>query len=119
MSPVNRQDVLSIVESARNTIMARMVTKQDISATTDAIRTLTNLHQQNLQLLKQSEYQQSQLSRRIVALEARLVNLEGELRNTQQMLVRYADQPPKQIVVPVQPQTEQAGATQYTYRPAT
>lgn len=118
MSPVNRQDVQNIVEIARNRIMERMVTKQDISAITDAIRNISNLHLQSQQLLKQSEYQQSQLSRRVVALEARLINLEAELRNTQQAMLRVAEQP-QRIVVPAQPQTESQPTTEYVYRPST
>lgn len=113
---VNRQDVQNIVEVARNRIMSNMVTKQDISAITDSIRTLNNLQTQSMQLLKQSEYQQSQLSRRVVALEARLINLEAELRNTHQTMTRVVDQP-QRIVVPAQPNTEGQPTTEYVYRP--
>ncbi len=116
MGPANRQDVQNIVEVARNRIMERMVTKQDISVIADTIRTLNNLHQQSQQLLKQSEYQQSQLSRRVVALEARLINLEAELRNTQQTVVHHATKP-QRIVVPAQPQTDGQPTVEYVYRP--
>ncbi len=118
MGPVSRQDVQNIVEVARNRIMERAVTKQDITTLTDTIRNLTNLHQQSQQMLKQSEYQRLQLSRQVVAAEARLANLENEVRTTQAMINRLAGQRPQHIIMPVPvPQGQDNQPTQYSYRP--
>lgn len=116
MGPVTRQDVQNIVEVARNRIMERAVTKQDLTTLTDTIRTLTALHQQSQQMLKQSEYQRLQLSRQVVAAEARLANLDSEIKNTQAMISRLAGQRPQQIILPVQ-QTGDTQPSQYSYRP--
>lgn len=120
MGPVTRQDIQNIVEVNRNRILERVATKQDIAVLTDSIRQLTSMHQQSQQLLKQSEYQRLQLSRRAVAVEARLINVENELRSTQSMMSRMAGQKPQPIIIPAQaPQNtgERAVPPEYLYRP--
>lgn len=116
MGPANRQDVQNIVEVARNRIMERAVTKQDLSVLSDAIRNLTNLHMQSQQLLKQSEYQRLQLTRRAVALEARIASFENEIRSMQSAMYKMAEQRPQQIVMPA-PAEQTEPTTQYAYRP--
>lgn len=122
MNPVNRQDVQNIVEVAKNRIMDRMVTKQDIVALTDTVKNLAALHQQSQQIVKQSEYQQSQLSRRIVSLEAKISGLENDTRVMAATVARSMEQrQPQQIIMPVQTQADEKAmrqAAQYVYRPA-
>lgn len=120
MQPVNRQDVINIVETARNRIMERMVTKQDLTVLSDTIKNLTLLHQQSQQLLKQSEYQRSQLTRRVVALETRLASFENEVRVFAGEVVRAVEHKSQQVVVPAQPQPDQQPqpGVQYAYRPS-
>lgn len=119
MGPVNRQDVQNIVEIARNRIMERAVTKQDMAVMMESIRNLTNMHQQSQQILKQGEYQRSQLTRRAVALETRLGTVENELKTVQYLLGKLAEQKPQQIIMPVRP--EQPATPEptpdYAYRP--
>ena len=120
MNPASRQDVQNIVEVARNRIMERAVTKQDLAALTEAVKAVSNMHQQSQLFIKQAEYQRSQQSRRTVALETRLVAMENELRSIQAQLARIAEQRPQQIIMPVRP-AEQAPAEpaqQYAYRPS-
>lgn len=117
MGPANRQDVQNIVNIAQNRIMDRAATKQDMVTLTDTIRMLTNLNQQTQQMLKQADYQRSQQTRRVVALEARLQNVETELRNTQFAIGRMVEQTPQQVVMPVQTDQQVPAATQqYVYK---
>lgn len=121
MGPVTKQDVLSIVEMSRNRIFERVATKQDITVLADTIRQLTSMHQQSQQLLRQSEYQRLQLSRRATAVETRLGQIENELRTLQNMVGRVAERKPQQIIMPTPatPATEREASvsTQYVYRP--
>lgn len=118
MNPASRQDVQNIVEIAKNRTLDRIPTKQEFIQLFDNVRNLINLHQQSQQLLKQSEYQRSQLSRRVVALEARITALDNELKNTQIMIARLAERPAQQIVMPErQEQGSTAPSTQYVYHP--
>ena len=75
MNPATRQDVQNIVDVARNRIEQRTVAKQDIINLTDSLKQLIGLHQQSQQMIKQSEYQRLQLTRRSIAVEARLSTL--------------------------------------------
>lgn len=124
MGPVNRQDVQNIINNAQNRIFDRVASRQDMLVLIDAVRTLSNLHQQSQQLLKQSEYQRSQLARRTVALETRMSNIEVELKNTQMLVGRVLDrigaQQLQKISLPAQPEQQRAAepATQYVYRPS-
>lgn len=101
MNPANRQDVQNIVEGARNRIMERMVTRQDILILNDTIKNLSALNLQTQQLLKQADYNRSQSSRRIVALEARIASLQNEVRVLASLVARTADQKPQQVIMPV------------------
>lgn len=107
MGPVTRQDVQNIIEMSRNRIFERVATKQDITTLADTIRQLTNLQQQSQQMLKQSEYQRLQLSRRAAAVEARLINVENELRSLRSTTERMVEQKQQPIIVPVAPAPQQ------------
>lgn len=123
MNPASRQDVQNIVDISRNRIMERMVTKQDLMMISDMVKNLLALHQQSQQMLKQGEYQRSQLSRRVVALEARTISLENEIRALSIHTSRLVDQRSPLVAAAAQQNQvderapQQAG--QYTeYRPA-
>lgn len=109
MNSASRQDVQNIVEVAKNRIMDRMVTRQDVNALTDTIKNLTALHQQSQQHIRQSEYQQAQLSRRIISLEARIINHENDIKILTAAISRLMEQRPQQIIMPIQtPADEQS-----------
>lgn len=123
MNPASRQDVQNIVDNARNRIMERTVTRQDLIAISDMTRSLIALHQQSQQMLKQSEYQRSQLSRRLVAIEARMIAFENQMQALGTVVSRSAGQRPQQIIMPVQSQPDPhvlQQAAQYVaeYRPS-
>lgn len=119
MNPASRQDVQNIVEVAKNRTLDRIPTRQEFVQLFDNVRTLINLHQQSQKLLQQSEYQRSQLTRRAVALEARVVALETEIKTTQYMISKLAERPVQQVVMPARA-NDQAGqpVQQYAYRPS-
>jgi hypothetical protein len=102
MNPVSRQDVQNIVDIARNRIMERMVTRQDLMPINDCVKNLLALHQQSQQLLKQSEYQRSQLTRRVVALETHIATLENDIRVLSSAVVRAVEQRQQPVVTPTQ-----------------
>lgn len=108
MNPASRQDVQNIVDIARNRIEQRTVAKQDIINLTDSLKQLIALHQQSQQMIKQSEYQRLQLTRRSAAVEARLMNLENEIRTLTASMNRVADQRQQPVVIPAQPQVDRS-----------
>lgn len=122
MNPATRQDVQNIVDVARNRIEQRTVAKQDILNLTDSLRQLIGLHQQSQQMIKQSEYQRLQLTRRAAAVEARMSSLENEIRTLTGAMNRMAGQKQQPIIVPMPQQTnnetEPGMARQYGYEPS-
>ena len=123
MGPISRQDVQNIVEASRNRIFERAAMKQDLQPLNEMVKNLVTLVQQNQQLLRQAEYQRSQMTRRAVALESRLSALEQEIRPLRSVMTRMVEgqhnhQP--QIAVP-QPSARAASVPpeqQYLYRAA-
>ena len=117
-----RQDVQNIVDVARNRIEQRTVAKQDIVNLTDTLKQLIGLHQQSQQMIKQSEYQRLQLTRRSAAVEARMTSLENEIRTLITATNRLSEQKQQPIIVPApapQPQAAQNEpglARQYGYQ---
>jgi hypothetical protein len=105
MSPATRQDVQNIVDVARNRIEQRTVAKQDIVNLTDSLRQLIGLHQQSQQMIKASEYQRLQLTRRAAAVDVRLANLENEIRTLSAIMTRMVEKQ-QPAVVPTQPQPQ-------------
>jgi hypothetical protein len=126
MGPATKQDVQSIVDTSKNRVLERVALRQDVQWLMDQTRVLLNLLQQNQQYLKQAEYQRLQQTRRVIALETRIAQLEQEVRGHRQTLNRVAESRPQQIVMPSQPvnQAPQNNAPapdqypgQYVYRP--
>jgi hypothetical protein len=122
MNPVSRQDVQNIIDISRNRIMERMVTRQDFLTLCDTVKNLVSLHQQSQQLLKQGDYQRSQLSRRLVALEARTISLESEVRALSVHTSRLVDQRSPLVAAAAQNQLNervpQQSVQHAEYRPA-
>jgi hypothetical protein len=102
--------------------MERMVSRQDLSPIYDMVKNLTALHQQSQQLLKQGDYQRSQLSRRVVALEARTISLENEIRALSVLTSKLVDQRSPLVAAAAQNQVDERvmqQPVQYAgYRPA-
>lgn len=127
MTHATKQDVQNLVENSKNQLIQRMATRQDMQIVNDNLRVIiTNLQQsqqllqQGQQLLRQSEYQRIQMMRRTVALEARLIQVDQELRAVKAALERLAESQPQKVIMPV-PATEApktAPGQGYSYNPA-
>ncbi len=124
MGPVSRQDVQNIVNTARAQLSDRMASRQDVQTLNETMRALVNSNQQSQQLLRQAEYQRSQMTRRMVAVEARLGALEQELKPLRAVMTKMVEQQSTtpQVVLQAAPQpTPRQGSIapeqQYLYRP--
>lgn len=122
MGPVvSKQDIQTMMNTVQNRVLDRTASKQDMQMISDILKSLININQQNQQTLRQGEYQRSQLARRMMALEARLIQLEQEIHGYKDVLARVAalySQRQQIVVTPaeVMPQTD-GQAAQYVYRP--
>lgn len=108
MSEVSRQDVQVIADVCRNRIMERMATKHDMTITLELAKSTLSVSQQNQQLLRQSEHQRSQLEKRVVSLEARLMDLKNEIRLLTYAVNQAAGQHVQQPTA-ASPQTKRGG----------
>jgi ribosomal 50S subunit-associated protein YjgA (DUF615 family) len=120
MGNVTRQDVQAIIDAARNTILQKAATRQDVQTIADNTRDRTMaVIQQQIQTIRQMNYQNIQMFRRVVALESRMATLEHELKAAHQLVVRLVENMPQQIVMPAMPENQPAPhGQQYVYRPA-
>jgi hypothetical protein len=131
MADLNKQDVHHLVENAKNTILQRILTRQEIQTISDTNRDrvtsyVYDLHQQQLQIMNRSNQQRSQLIRYASALESRIVSLEQDISMLHQLLTKLMEKQPKHITLPSeavqqhtapQPQPD-VGQPQYVYRGA-
>ena len=108
MNPASKQDVQGIVDIARNRLEQRTVARQDILNLTESIKQLVILHQQSQQMIRQSESQRLQLTRRSEAVETRLNSLENEIRSMGVVLSRIADQQKQPVVVSMPTQADRS-----------
>jgi phage terminase small subunit len=118
MGPLSKQDVQNMLDSCRSQMVQRLAAKQDIQQIQDIVKTMLGAVQQNQQILRQAEYQRSQLTRRAIALEARIAQLEQEIHSSKEAMNRMAAnyaQPPQVVVTPPANGRQQG---QYVYRPA-
>lgn len=121
MTNLSKQDVQSIVDNAKNQVLQRTVTRQDWQTQNDLIRVMLTTVQQNQQIIRQSEYQRVQMLRRTVSLEARIAQLDQEIRTLRSSLEgaigRLADQQPEKIIMPVAVTDNRQTGTRGLYSP--
>jgi hypothetical protein len=120
MGNITRQDVQAIVDTARNTLLQKLATRQDVQTVCDNTRDRTMaVIQQQIQTIRQMNYQNIQMFRRVVALESRMATLEHELKAAHQLMVRLMENMPQQIAMPAMPEGQPVPREhQYVYRPA-
>lgn len=94
MVSLTKQDLQNALDVARNRLLERVATRQDVNSLRETIKVLTVTLQQSQQLLRQEEYQRVQLVRRAVAMESRMVGLENELRHVRSSMVQLAHAQP-------------------------
>lgn len=118
MTNLSKQDVQNVVDSAKNQLLQRVVTRQDFQYINDSLKVMINALQQNQQLLRQSEYQRVQMFRRTVAVEARLAQLEQEMKTVRTALERLSERQPDRVIMPVAEATaSQSPESRYLYNP--
>lgn len=94
-APVTRQDLQAQLDQTKNRLFQRLPTKQDIQVISDSLRSrlcdvVQDLHNQDLQVTRQSLLLSDQAIRRINAAEARLISMEQELKAVHQLLLQLA-----------------------------
>jgi hypothetical protein len=100
MGQLTRQDIQPMLDAMKNRILDRVATRQDIQSLTEASRDrimayahdLVQIQQQNI--MRRTDVQNSQLTKRVAVLEARMLSLEQELRLTRQAMERISEQQP-------------------------
>lgn len=122
MVTLTKQDIQNMLDNARNRLMERVASRQDVLVLQDTIKSLTVTLQQSQQLLRQNEYQRVQLVRRAVAMESRMVQMEQELQNVRRALNQVANMRPSERVtervIMAQPEPAREEPVQgYTYNP--
>ncbi len=117
MANLTKQDIQNIVENAKNRVLERVVTRQDVQCQTDLMKVMFTNLQQALQLVRQSEYQRIQMSRQIAGLEGKLMQLDQELRLLKSATQKLADNQPERIIMPVQSDNSRTPESRYLYNP--
>jgi hypothetical protein len=119
MADITKQDIQSLLDAQRNMLLQRLGSRQDMQMLTDGARDkIMMLIQQQAQLVRQMNYQNIQMYRRVVSLETRAANLEHELKVVHQLVINLVENQPQKIVMPAQPEQGPVPAQQYAYRPS-
>ncbi len=98
MSQLTRQEVQRLLDTTRNQITDRVLTRQDLITVNEQIRDrmmnymqdLAQVQQQNI--VRRTASQSDDVSKRIVALESRICNMEQDLKTTLQILQKLTSQ---------------------------
>lgn len=117
MANLTKQDIQNIVENAKNRVLERVVTRQDVQCQTDLMKLMYTNLQQALQLVRQSEYQRVQMSRQIASLEGKLMQMDQELRQLKSATQKLADSKPERIIMPIQAENSHTPENRYLYNP--
>jgi hypothetical protein len=93
---VTRQELQGTVDHARDRILEKMITKNDFQNLADNFRKrmqqdLREMHIENQQLIRQVTLQSEQFWRKTVALETRMMALEQEIKQLQNIVLRAAE----------------------------
>jgi|GEM_PF-4459408 len=115
MGQLNKQEVQSLLETLKNRILEKTVTRQELQTFTETSRDkvmtyvhdLVQIHQQNM--MRRQDVQNSQLTKRVAVLETRLITIEQELKYSRQLLERLVAQSGGQA----QPSRTPANISQY------
>lgn len=118
MADLTKQDLQNIVDNAKNRVLERVVTRQDLQCQTDLIKVMYANLQQALQLSRQSEFQRAQMARQIVGLESKLTQMDQELRQVRAITQKIIDNQPERIIMPVQTSGTPTPEQKYVYNPA-
>lgn len=92
-SPLTRQDMLAITDGAKNKIIDRLISRNDVQSAADNARdrilnTINAFHVENQTILRQTNTQSTQMARRLTALESQLATARQEIRMLTQAINR-------------------------------
>ena len=115
MITLTKQDIQTAIDSAKNRIMDRMVTRQDVQSLTDAscgkvLNYVQGVQQQQFQLTRQINTQMLQFAKRVTPFESRMAGLENEVRALQQLVYQLTEairQQQRTMQLPIQPIPDQ------------
>lgn len=117
MVTLTKQELQSVIDSARNRMMEKMASRQDMQALQETIRVLTVTLQQSQQLLRQNESQRTQLVRRAVAMESRMVQMDQQLQAMRRLMTQLAQTQPDERITErvIMAQSEQIQTPEQRY----
>lgn len=92
-TPLTRQDLMAITDGAKNKIMSQLISRNDVQGVTDNARdrilnTINAFHVETQTLIRQANNQNSQMWRRITALESQVSATRQEVRGLTQAINR-------------------------------
>lgn len=117
MAGLTKQDIQNIVENAKNRVLDRVASRQEVQSQTDLMKLMFTNLQQSLQISRQSEFQRAQMARQIASLEARLVQMDQEMRLIKVAAQKIVDNQPERIIMPVEAESGQSPERRYLYNP--
>jgi hypothetical protein len=127
MAELNKQDVQHAIDSAKNTLLQRLASRQDLQTMLDnnrerIISHTSDLHHYQLQIFSQNNQQRIDLARRAAALESRIISLEQDIKALSGLLNKFMQQHPNSIRLPEggtnTSRNPQPDTLQYIYRGA-
>lgn len=88
---INRQDLQNVLDTTKNRIVERMLTKRDVQLACENARDriIAGLHEMyrfEQQATKQTMLQVAQQTQRVAGVEMRMAALEGEVRSMKQLM---------------------------------
>ncbi len=100
MAPVTRQEIQGVVEVAKNRILERMISKNDIQTLAEHIRgtvlqTMQTWQNANQQHIRQTAIMDNHLWQKTASIEIRMTSLEHQMKVLQQLITRVLEQQPK------------------------
>lgn len=123
MGSVTKQEVQSLLDTTKKQIIEKVATRHDIQSLNEAsrdrvmnyVRDLLQIYQQNM--LRRMEFYHVQSTRRVAAMENRMMTMEQEIKMMRQLMERIADQGPQRVYLPVQNENDKQPYQQYVYQP--
>jgi hypothetical protein len=120
-SPLTRQDILAITDGAKNKIIERMVTRNEVQGVVENARdrlmnTINAFHVETQSTIRQTNNQTNQTWRRVATLESQVAAARQEIRMLIQAVNRLYDLQSQQVNrMQTQPPAEYRPVTESEY----
>lgn len=128
MAEISKQDLQNIIENAKNRIIDRTLTRQDMLTISDTTRDriigsigdmVQSCHQQ---MYSRENILHNQTQRYISGLESRMMTMEAEIKSMKRLMIQMLDKldAHRKTTVTLQPEQQATGSnsayTKYTYQ---